>query len=112
MEFLEHLLLVLHFLGLAALIGAFLVQMRPPRRITPAYLHGALTMLVTGLLLVGVNEALDEPVNHIKVGVKLGVLLVIFALVLVNRKKDEISTGVWASIGGLAILNVVLAVFW
>jgi hypothetical protein len=37
---------------------------------------------------------------------------VIFGLVLANRKKPEISTGVWAAIGGLAITNIVLAVFW
>jgi heme A synthase len=112
MEFLEHAVLVLHFIGLAGLLGSFLVQMRPPRSITMGYLHGSITMLVTGVLLVGLNYALDEEVNNQKITVKLAILLVIFGLVLANRKKPEISTGVWAAIGGLAITNIVLAVFW
>jgi hypothetical protein len=37
---------------------------------------------------------------------------VILGLVLANRKKDQISNAVWGLIGGLAILNVVIAVLW
>ncbi len=36
----------------------------------------------------------------------------ILVLILVNRKKPSISTAVWAAIGGLTILNIVIAVFW
>lgn len=112
MEILEHAVLVLHFVGLAALIGSFLVQMKPPRSITPGYLHGALTMLVTGVALVGLEYAQDDAPDNAKITVKFLILLTILALVLINRKKPEISTGVWAAIGGLAIANVVIAVFW
>jgi hypothetical protein len=75
--------------------------------------HGALTQLVTGLLLVGMAETLveDEEVNHMKVGLKLLILLVITGLVWANRKKDSIPTGLWAAIGGLTLANVVIAVF-
>ena len=83
-----------------------------PRSITPGYLHGSLTMLVTGIALVGLAYAQDFEPNNTKITVKLAVLLVIFGLVLANRKKDEISTGVWGAIGGLTIVNIVLAVFW
>ncbi len=112
MEYLSDAFLVLHFIGLAALLGSFLVQMKPPRSITPGYLHGALTMLVTGVALVGLVYAQDGEPNNTKITVKLLVLLAIFALVLANRKKPEVTTGVWGAIGGLATLNVVLAVFW
>lgn len=104
--------LVLHFIGLAALLGSFLAQMKPPRSITPGYLHGAITMLVTGIALVGLIYANGWEPDNVKITVKLVVLLVIFGLVLANRKKDEISTAVWGAIGGLTILNIVLAVFW
>ena len=104
--------LVLHFIGLAALLGSFLSQMKPPRSITPGYLHGAITMLVTGIALVGLAYANDWEPDNAKITVKLLVLLVIFGLVLANRKKEQISTGVWGAIGGLTVLNVVLAVFW
>lgn len=113
MEFVEKVLLVLHFVGLASLLGGFLVQLSSsPRVVNPAMFHGALTQLVTGVLLVGVEEGMDEAVNHAKIGVKLAVLLVILGLVVANRRKASVPTGIWAAIGGLTVLNVVLAVFW
>lgn len=113
MEIVKNIALVLHFVGLASILGAFLVQMSAPtKRIDAAMFHGALTQLVTGVVLVGANEMLDHDVNNPKVGVKLVVLLVITALVWLNRKKDTVSTGIWGAVGGLTLLNVVLAVFW
>lgn len=112
MDIIFNAVLVLHFIGIGALLGSFLVQMKPPRSITPGYLHGALTMLVTGLLLVGLHYPRGGEPDNAKVAVKLLVLLVIFALVLLNRKKEQISTALWGVIGALTILNIVLAVFW
>jgi hypothetical protein len=114
MTFLLNVLLVLHFVGLASLLGGFMVQMaHPPRVVNNAMLHGALTQLVTGVLLVAVISNQDpDKVNHAKIGVKLVILLVILALILVNRKKPSISTGVWGAIGGLTLANIVIAVFW
>lgn len=112
MEILKNVLLVLHFIGLAAIIGSFLVQTRSStKRIDPAMWHGALTQLVTGLALVGVNEAMDRDLNHMVVGIKTLVLVAILALVLRGRKQQSVATGIWGAVGGLTILNVVLAVF-
>ncbi len=120
MSFIFNLLVVLHFLGLASLIGGFLVQIKTsPRAINNAMLHGALTQLVTGVALVGLSYPLhdsnpddyDLPDNA-KIGVKFVILLVILGLILANRKKASITNAVWGAIGGLAILNVVIAVFW
>lgn len=114
MDFARNTLLVLHFIGLASLLGGFMVQIATtPRVVNNAMLHGALTQLVTGLLLVGLLDSDDdEDVNHAKVGVKLLVLVVILGLILVNRKKPSISTAVWGAIGSLTVLNIVIAVFW
>jgi hypothetical protein len=114
------LLVILHFLGLASLIGGFLVQIKTsPRVVNNAMFHGVLTQLITGVLLVGLRYPLHEsdaaewPLpDNAKIGVKFVVLLVILGLVLANRKKDQISNAVWGLIGGLAILNVVIAVLW
>jgi hypothetical protein len=38
--------------------------------------------------------------------------VVILALIVVNRKKNPISVALWATIGGLTLLNIVIAVFW
>ncbi len=112
MDFLFKAMLVLHFIGIGALLGSFLLQMRPPRRITPGFLHGALTMLLTGTAMVGLAYPLGEEPDNAKVTVKLAILLVIFALVLMNRKKEEATTAVWGAIGALTITNIVLAVYW
>ncbi len=113
MEFLYDALVVLHFVGLASLLGGWLVQISAsPRVVNRAMVDGALTQLVTGVALVGIAEAsLDEELNHAKVGAKLVILLVIVALTLANRRKESISTGVWAAIGLLTLANVVIAVF-
>lgn len=115
MEILYNAIVVLHFIGLASLIGGFLVQIRATERVVnSAMWHGALTMLVTGLLLVGLAYPLNDgaDIDNAKIGVKLAILLVIVGLVWANRKKEAISTGVWAAIGGLSIANVIIAVFW
>jgi hypothetical protein len=118
MEILHNILLVLHFIGLASLLGGFLVQMKSFKTksavINPAILHGALTQLVTGLALVGVAEMDpdNDALNYAKIGTKLTVLLVIYVLALVNRKKSSVPTPIIGAIGALTILNIVLAVFW
>ncbi len=113
MDFLQDVLVFLHFIGLASLFGGLFVQVRAdPRVVNNAILHGILTQLVTGLLLVGVLESGDEPVDHAKIGVKLVVALVIGALVLTNRRKPALSGGVYGAMIGLTVLNIGVAVFW
>jgi hypothetical protein len=76
-------------------------------------LHGALTQLVTGVVLVGLGEAvLDREYDYAKITAKLVVTAVVVLLTWVNRRKDVIPDGVYLIIGGLSILNVVLAVLW
>ena len=120
LEYLFNTIVVLHFLGLAALIGGFLVQIKShPRQIYHAMFDGALTLLVTGLLLVGLLYPLSSSdpdefstPNNAKIAVKLSIVLIVVVLTAVNRKKPEITTAIWGLIGGLSILNVVIAVFW
>jgi hypothetical protein len=114
-------LVVLHLVGLSALLGGFLVQIKALRaktaEILPAIVHGAWTAFITGLLLVGVREwelALDggRDLDHSKIAIKTVVALVVLVLVMLNRKKKPVSGSVLGTIGGLTFLNVVLAVFW
>ncbi|HSK26782.1 MAG TPA: hypothetical protein VK894_07725 [Jiangellales bacterium] len=117
MEIVYNLLVVLHFLGLASLIGGWLVQMRArgERLVNPAMVHGAITQVATGVLLVGLAESVDslgKDVDNAKIGVKLVVALVVLGLAWVNRRKPVVPDGLYFIIGGLAVLNVVVAVFW
>lgn len=112
MEFLRDLLVLVHFVGFAALFGGAFVQVKGPGRVVnAAMVHGALTQLVTGLLLVGLAEMGDADVNHMKVGIKLVVLLVVGALVFLGRRRDPLPAGWFWGILGLTLLNAAVAVF-
>jgi len=109
------LVVVVHFLGLASLIGGWLVQMRArgERFVNPAMLHGALTQLVTGVIIVGLGESvLEREYDLAKISVKLAVTAIVLLLVWVNRRKDVIPDGLYYLIGGLSIVNVAIAVLW
>ena len=114
-------LVVLHLVGLSALLGGFLVQIKALRaktaEILPAMVHGAWTAFVTGLLLVGVREwelslGGGHDLDHSKIAIKSVVALIVLVLVMLNRKKKPVSGSALGTIGGLTFLNVVLAVFW
>jgi hypothetical protein len=113
MEIVYNLILILHFIGLASVVGGFLVQMRSADKgVNPAMLHGALTQLVTGVILVGLAEMQDEDVDHAKIGVKLAITVIVTILAFVGRKKPLPQTGLWGAIGALAIANIFIAVLW
>ncbi|WP_394431281.1 hypothetical protein [Streptomyces sp. SGAir0957] len=116
MDVLIHFFVGLHIIGIAALLGGFLTQMsalgRGEARFNKAMLHGALTMLVTGVALVGLNQADDHTVNNIKIGVKLAVLIVILGIVYVKRDEEKAEKGLFAAVGALTLANIFIAVLW
>lgn len=113
METLRLILLFIHILGFAALLGGLLVQVREPvKKVNALMRDGSGTAVVAGLLLVGVLEAGDGDVNHAKIGVKALVGLVILGLVMANLKKPKIADGLYFGLLGLTVLNIAVAVFW
>ena len=113
MEFLRHLLLVLHILGFAALIGGLLVQARVPEKVVNGAMRdGAGTAFVAGIALVGVLEADDADVDNAKIAVKGLIGLVLLVLVMANLRKERIPQGLWAGLLLLSVVNVCVAVFW
>ncbi|MET2715504.1 hypothetical protein [Streptomyces harbinensis] len=116
MDVLIHIFVALHIIGIAALLGGFLTQMKAmgagEARIVPGMVHGAATMLVTGLVLVGLNQADDNEVNNTKIAVKLALLLVLSVLAYLNRDEEKVSTPVFATIGALTTANIFIATLW
>lgn len=118
MEFVFNLVVVLHFVGLALLLGAFLVQVKDPNKTVTRWMwDGALTQLLTGLIMVGMisggllgDEEKDE-LNHVKIGIKLLIVIVIAILAFIGKKKPAPQVGLWATIGVLTLANVIIAVF-
>ena len=116
MEILKNVILALHIIGIAALLGGVLYQIGAMRqgkaRVLPAMMHGAWTMLVTGVLLVGLQYPLGNDVNNVKISVKLAILVAIIVIALVNRKRETVAAWVLPVIGGLTVVNVLLATVW
>lgn len=116
MDVLINVFVALHIIGIAALLGGFLTQMKAmgagTARFSPAMLHGALTMLVTGVVLVGLNQADDQPVNSLKIGIKMALLVVILGLVYVKRDEEKVDKALFGVVGGLTIANIFIATLW
>ena len=113
MTLLYGVLVVVHLIGMAGVVGGWMSAIRQPR-ILPPMVYGAFIALVTGLLLVGLNYPVfgGGDIDNTKITFKLVVALAIAVLVWVNRKKDAIPKGLLHGIGGLALVNVAVAVLW
>ena len=106
-------LVLVHLIGFAALFGGILVQLRSKEpEVNAAMLHGSLTLLITGFGLVALQEIGPDPVNHLKIAIKLIITAMIVLLVVKNRKFASIPRGLWGLIGGLTIANAAVAVLW
>ena len=112
METLRLVLLFVHILGYAALLGGLLVQVRDDtKRVNSLMRDGSGLAFLAGLLLVGVLESLGSP-DHAKIGVKFAVGLVILVLVMVNMRKPSIPQGLYVGLLLLTVANIAVAVFW
>lgn len=113
METLRLVLLLLHVLGFAALLGGLLTQLGAGEKtVNNAMRDGAGTAFLAGLLLVGVLEAGDTAVDNGKVAVKFAVGLVILVLVMANLRKPRIPDGLFYGLLALTVANVAVALFW
>lgn len=117
MDFLFSLSLFFHILGTAVLVGGWIVTFRTPT-VTGWQHIAAWVQLVTGVLLVGLLEMNDDagPVNHIKIAVKLLVLIGVIVAAVIGRrriaKNESVPTGIAHAVGGLSLVNIALAIFW
>jgi hypothetical protein len=106
-------LLYIHLLGFASLFGGAAVQLRDDVKVVnSAMLYGAVIQVLSGLLLVGVIEGQDDPLDQTKVAVKFAIALVIAVLCWVNRRKSAVPSGLFNGIILLTLVNVGVAVFW
>ncbi|WP_251153090.1 hypothetical protein [Cellulosimicrobium sp. Marseille-Q4280] len=121
MEYLYNVFVALHFVGWAIVLGGYLASLRSPGLYKGVF-HGALTALVAGVAMVGIGETSfwseDEAPVMAKIGVKLVVALVIAVLAFVAKRQaakasdGAVAPGVKHAIGGLTLVNILVAVFW
>lgn len=118
MDVVYNLIVVLHFVGLAMLLGAFLVQLNSKEKtVTRWMFDGAMTQLLTGLIMVGMissgamGDEEKADLDHVKIGIKLVIVIIIAVLAVIGRRKPAPQVGMWLAIGLLTLANVVIAVF-
>lgn len=114
MDFVHSLVLFLHFVGTAALLGGWLATFRNPTVLQWQHI-GAWIQLVTGLVLVGLIEMQGGELNHMKIGIKAIILIAVLVAAIIGRRKvkknEPVSKGLAHAVGGLSLINIALAVF-
>jgi hypothetical protein len=109
-------LLFVHVVGVAAVVGTYLNQLRADRPSTldgavKLMLYGALVQFATGAGLVNVLIAQDAVDSHVKFGVKAAVTVaIIVTAVLARRHRSQ--PGYFHATGLIALSNIGVAVFW
>ncbi len=112
MQALRYVFIVLHIIGLAAILGPALDQLRKDaKKITMAMVWGARAQILTGIALVGLIYANDGEPNNTKITIKLLVALAIAAIAEMSRKKVSVTWQYWV-VGILTVVNIAIAVVW
>lgn len=115
MNILNDSMLVLHLIGVGALLSGFFYQIKDlgtGMKVNAGIIHGAWLMLVTGFTMAGLIPAIgEEQINNIVLGAKSVAITAIFFIAYSFNKKDVTPKWVVPTIAGLTVLNIALAVF-
>lgn len=106
---------VLHLLGMAAILGGWLAVRLGASRGLMSLVWGARAQVVIGLVLVALNEFNKEELNNVKIGVKLVVALAVAACAEIangGARKGSEQPALVNAAAGLAVVNVLVAVLW
>ena len=115
MELFYSALVVLHFVGIAAIFYGFFKELvRKTYGVNVAMLHGASTQLLTGIIMVGLHEsgavASDEVLDMTKITLKLVIAIAVVVAYSIGKRRTGTKI-YWALVGGLTTANIVTAVF-
>ena len=116
MDILNKVMLVIHLIGVGALLSGFFYQLKDwgkGMKVNAGILHGAWLMVVTGFAMAAIIPSLKngEEINNVVLGLKSIVITVIFFLAYGNNKKEVTPKWVVPAIAALTTLNIVLATF-
>ncbi len=113
MAALQTFFVIAHLVGMAAIVGGALEQWPAgKRRISAVMLWGARAQIVTGLILVGLIQAIEpDEANNVKFAVKVLVALAVAGLAEVGFRRQK-ADRMWAAVLVLTLVNVTVAVAW
>ena len=115
MKTLESVFLILHIIGVGALLSGFFYQLKDMKtgmKVNAGILHGAWLMLVTGFAMAGIIPVAEPTVhiNNIVLGLKSIVITAIFFIAYSFNKKETTPKWVVPVITLLTVTNISLAV--
>lgn len=117
MELVKESLVLIHLAGMAVLVGVFLTGMKKKSDYPfTAMMWAAVVQLVTGILLVGIGYALDDEPDNAKIGVKFLLATAVLVATIIGRQRQAKGESklqpFFHTAGGLATVNLVIAVLW
>ena len=109
-------IIAFHLIGMALIVGTFFAQMRSKDRFaTEVMLVGAIIQVVSGGLLVWLALAAGGSPDHVKLAFKgvIAIVVLVAAIMAQVQKKKHGRIRPWFhTAGGLALINLLIAVFW
>ncbi|MEV7661830.1 hypothetical protein [Paenarthrobacter sp. NPDC089316] len=116
MSILFNILVFLHIVGAAMIVGYWIATLREPT-VHPRQRDGAFLQLLTGIAMMGVLPMLpDADPNYFKLGVKFAIGVAVAVLAVIGSRKvkngEPVSTGLAHGVGGLALVNIAIATLW
>src|SRR5690625_5759774 len=90
MEIVYGIVLVLHLIGWALVLGGAVYGLRETK-MNKGMLHGILTALIAGIIMMGLgsSEVAGPEPDDIKMGIKLLIALVVTGLVIYGHRNSE-----------------------
>lgn len=118
MRILFDILLFLHIVGAAMIVGYWIATLRLPT-VHPRQRDGAFLQLLTGIAMMGIlplDPAIFGEPNYFKLGIKFAIGLAVAVLAVIGSRKvkkgEPVSTGLAHGVGGLALINIAIATIW
>ena len=116
MEILRHVVVFIHLTGFAVLFGAWAVEAFGGRRRFTRLMTIGMTIAAVAGFALAAPWGIEYDLNYVKLGVKLGVLLVIGALLGIGtgrqRKTGGVPAAMFWAVGVLTLFNAAIAVIW
>ncbi|WP_347110743.1 hypothetical protein AAHB33_08310 [Paenarthrobacter sp. S56] len=116
MSILFSILVFLHIVGAAMIVGYWIATMKEPT-VHPRQRDGAFLQLLTGIAMMGLLPLMpDAHPNYFKLGIKFAIGVAVAVLAVIGSRKvkkgEPVSTGLAHGIGGLALVNIAIATLW
>ena len=100
----------IHMLGILALLHGFFIQMSKENKgIHVTMIYGAITQLVTGIVMSAAKSGSDQPVNSTWLAVKFLVAAIILVVALLGKKATGDTKKYWLIVGVLTGFNLLFA---